>query len=335
MAEAFADHPWVLADREQVCGVGVAEAVEGEVADLEAPDETDEPLGDVVWVLQGTDDGREHVAGPAPTVPDELGCVALLAPMLPEDVGGPVVDVDDSARAASISAIERSVESDRRRVFTVQEVVAFALTFDVPFLWFLIPPPDIGLRLEGLDGPIAQLWRIAIGTNEQADQILGRLAAFAEANPEAANEVAETALGFEPGVTMEHYQQVRLDSLIDMVTEELDSLDELFGEMSRLVDRYNETSTRFTLNSDAPRRAYRQTSEVLLGRKVWELINAEYGRKSPGLSLLELVDRDDVPWESLIDTDRPAVRDAVLKFVEAIEPELRDYMRAGSTDNSV
>lgn len=38
----------------------------------------------------------------------------------------------------------------------MQEVVAFALTFDVPFLWFLIPPPDIGLKLEGLDGPIAR-----------------------------------------------------------------------------------------------------------------------------------------------------------------------------------
>jgi transcriptional regulator with XRE-family HTH domain len=231
-------------------------------------------------------------------------------------------------KKTSISAIERSVESDRRRVFTVQEVVAFALTFDVPFLWFLIPPPDIGLKLEGLDGPIAQLWRIAIGTDAQADQILGRLAAFAEANPEAANEVAETALGFEPGVTMEHYQRVRLDGLIDMVTEELDPLDELFGEMSRLVDRYNETSTRYTLNSDAPRRAYRRTSEVLLGRKIWELINQEYGRKFPGLSLLDLVDRDDVPWETLIDTDRPEVRDAVLKFAEAIEPELRGYIRS-------
>ena len=34
---------------------------------------------------------------------------------------------------------------------------------------------------------------------------------------------------------------------------ELDPLDELFGEMSRLVERYKETSTRFALNHDAPR----------------------------------------------------------------------------------
>lgn len=93
------------------------------------------------------------------------------------------------------------------------------------------------------------------------DKHLGqRLAAFAEASPESAHEVVETALGFEPGVTMEHCQRVRLDGLIDMVTEELDP-----------------------------------------------------------------VDRNDVPWETLADTDRPEVRDAVLKFAEAIEPELRRY----------
>jgi hypothetical protein len=63
----------------------------------------------------------------------------------------------------------------------------------------------------------------------------------------------------------------------------------------------------------------------LLGRKVWELINQKCGRKFPGLSLLDLVDCDDVPWESLIGTDRPEVRDAVLKFAEAIEPELRKF----------
>jgi len=54
------------------------------------------------------------------------------------------------------------------------------------------------------------------------------------------------------------------------------------------------------------------------------------GRKFPGLSLLDLVDRDDVPWESLIDTDRSEVREAVLKFAEAIEPELRAFVSGGA-----
>ena len=32
-----------------------------------------------------------------------------------------------------------------------------------------------------------------------------------------------------------------------------------------------------------------------------------------------------MPWESLIHTDRPEVRDAILRLAEAIEPELRAY----------
>lgn len=127
-------------------------------------------------------------------------------------------------------------------------------------------------------------------------------------------------------MTLDHYQRVRLDGLIDMVTEELDPLDEMFAEMGRLVERYNTAATRFSLNADVPQRAYRRTSEVLLGRKVWQLINAECGRKFPGLTLLDLVDRDDVRWESLIDTDRPEAREAILRLAEAIEPDLRCYV---------
>lgn len=54
------------------------------------------------------------------------------------------------------------------------------------------------------------------------------------------------------------------------------------------------------------------------------MIKAEYGRNFPSLRLLDLVDRN-APWESLIDTDRPEVRDAILRLVSAIEPDLLVY----------
>lgn len=64
---------------------------------------------------------------------------------------------------------------------------------------------------------------------------------------------------------------------------------------------------------------------MIRGRKVWELIAEKHGNDFPGSSLIDLVDRTDVPWESLINTDRPEVRDAILSFAEAVEPELRAY----------
>ncbi len=42
---------------------------------------------------------------------------------------------------ASISAIERAYDGERRREFDAQEVLAFALAFDLPLLWFFLPPP--------------------------------------------------------------------------------------------------------------------------------------------------------------------------------------------------
>ena len=170
-----------------------------------------------------------------------------------------------------------------------------------------------------------QLWRIVVGTDRQAEDIKERPVEFASANPAAAKEVAEAALDLEPGVTLGHFEGRRLDGLIDMVVEERDPLDDLFDEMKRLFERCESLQTRFALMADTPRRAYRRTSEVILGRKVWELIAEEYGNSFPGSSLVDLADRNDVPWESLIRTDRPEVRDAILRLAEAIEPELRAY----------
>jgi hypothetical protein len=41
---------------------------------------------------------------------------------------------------ASISAIERAYDGDRRREFDAQEILAFALAFDLPLIWFFLPP---------------------------------------------------------------------------------------------------------------------------------------------------------------------------------------------------
>lgn len=42
---------------------------------------------------------------------------------------------------AAFSAAERSVDGRRIREFNANELVAFAMAFDLPLGWFLIPPP--------------------------------------------------------------------------------------------------------------------------------------------------------------------------------------------------
>lgn len=230
-------------------------------------------------------------------------------------------------KKTSISAIERSVESERRRVFTAQEIVAYALTFDVPLIWFFIPPGDPGLRMAGPHPMQAfDLWPLTMGNDRQMEEVRERLVELAEHSPHEARLAVDATMQYEPGVTWEHFRQQRVDGLLDLVAEERDHLDELFLDMKTLVERYETRTMRYSIMGDTPRKAYRRTAEVLLGKKVWELINEEYGRKVPGLALDSLVDHENVPWEELVNTDRPEVRDAVLKFAEAIEPEMRDYL---------
>src|SRR6266700_2595328 len=65
---------------------------------------------------------------------------------------------------ASISAIERSLEGDRRREFDAQELVAFALTFDLPIVWFLLPPPGAEeYQLAGTERSVLHLVRLLFG----------------------------------------------------------------------------------------------------------------------------------------------------------------------------
>jgi len=231
-------------------------------------------------------------------------------------------------KKTSISAIERSVESDRRRVFTAQEIVAFALAFNVPVVWFFIPPPVAGLRLAGAHMDAFDLWPLTMGTDQQMAEVRDRLVELAAEFPNEARVAVDATLEYEPNVTWEHFRQQRVDGLLDLVAEERDHLDDLFLQMKDLVDRYETKTMRYSIMGDTPRKAYRRTAEVLLGKKVWELINDEYGRKVPGLALDSLIDHENVPWEELINTDRPEVKEAVLKFAEAIEPEMRDYLSA-------
>src|SRR5213080_122296 len=42
---------------------------------------------------------------------------------------------------AGVSSIERAWDGDRRREFDAHELLIFAMVFDLPILWFLLPPP--------------------------------------------------------------------------------------------------------------------------------------------------------------------------------------------------
>src|SRR5947209_14660457 len=73
---------------------------------------------------------------------------------------------------ASISAMERGFDGERRRRFDAHELYLLSVVFNVPIAYFFIPPPGTGLgELADTRRPIAELWRSLLGTDDQLDAI--------------------------------------------------------------------------------------------------------------------------------------------------------------------
>jgi transcriptional regulator with XRE-family HTH domain len=76
---------------------------------------------------------------------------------------------------ASISAIERAYEGERRREFDAQEVLAFALAFNLPLVWFFLPPPADHRALHRTSNIVSELYGIVFGREDQLGPVYDRL----------------------------------------------------------------------------------------------------------------------------------------------------------------
>ncbi|MDQ6614818.1 MAG: hypothetical protein M3083_08740 [Actinomycetota bacterium] len=76
---------------------------------------------------------------------------------------------------AGISSIEAAYRGARRREFDAHELLIFSLTFDLPVVWFLLPPQDDNRQLRGTSILAADLHRIIYGSADQRGELRRRL----------------------------------------------------------------------------------------------------------------------------------------------------------------
>lgn len=226
---------------------------------------------------------------------------------------------------ATISSIEKSFE-DRRRAFTVHEIVAFALGFDVPAHWFLLPPPHPGLTLAGADGlPLANLWRLLLGTPQNSQSIESRMKELQEVNPRAVSALS-AQLGGAAGLPYKHYREEQMRQLLEMVDDEYSHLVDLFEDMAQLAARFKSVTTTQALAADAPRKAYRYATDVFLGRNLYRTLSEGRDREERTEVVGAISRTKDLPWDEIIDTDDEQIAEAVRQLANAIEPKLRKYL---------
>jgi transcriptional regulator with XRE-family HTH domain len=138
---------------------------------------------------------------------------------------------------ASISGIERGYMG-RRREFDAQELVAFACCFDLPIMWFFIPPLDDYRRLLNTSDHVNELYTLLLGREDQLPTLYDRFRELGYREPDAADVTLERMSGGErTGKTMADYRTRRKDLLIALLDRSSDKFDKATDELGGIVDQ--------------------------------------------------------------------------------------------------
>ena len=131
---------------------------------------------------------------------------------------------------ASISAMERGFDGDRRRRFDAHELYLLSVVFDVPIAYFFIPPPGTtSTELTDTRRPVAELWRATLGTDAQLDAVDARLAEIRGDDPDASDEMLAAIFGSDETEAGWHgdFRTWRKRRLREVEVEYGDQLDEV------------------------------------------------------------------------------------------------------------
>ena len=107
---------------------------------------------------------------------------------------------------ASISAMERGFDGERRRRFDAHELYLLSVVFDVPIAYFFLPPATGPYKeLADTHRPVTELYRALLGTDQQLDVLDDRLSEIQLEHPEAVDEslaaIAEPERAVATGTT--------------------------------------------------------------------------------------------------------------------------------------
>ncbi len=145
---------------------------------------------------------------------------------------------------ASISAIERSYGGDKHREFDAQEILAFACAFDLPLLWFLLPPPGDSRRLQGTSDRINELYRLALGREDQLEELYARFRELGMREPDTDDERWAAVHGAPTKAMLNDYRHRRKEMLLALLTEHADGVDQAADEIGAFFDHLRQVGIR-------------------------------------------------------------------------------------------
>ncbi len=145
---------------------------------------------------------------------------------------------------ASVSAIERAWDGDRRREFDAHELLIFAMVFDLPILWFLLPPKGDHRLMRGTTRQVDELLIWLLGRPEQLEPLYARLRELGLHDPTEAELIVEKLTGQPAGSRAWSYKERRKEMLLALLDQHADSFDTAVEELAKIVDHLRQTGIR-------------------------------------------------------------------------------------------
>lgn len=165
---------------------------------------------------------------------------------------------------ASISAMERGFDGERRRRFDAHELYLLSVVFGVPIAYFFLPPPNPGFQeLADTHRPVSELYAAILGRDWELADFDERLRDINVTNPEDVDDVLVALFGEEGAAKNWHdhfrtWRKKRLAELAKTYGDQLEEVAEFLGEFALQIKSFG---PRTYLQS----KAYRQGEDPKVG----------------------------------------------------------------------
>jgi transcriptional regulator with XRE-family HTH domain len=156
---------------------------------------------------------------------------------------------------ASISAMERGFDGDRRRRFDAHELYLLSVIFGVPIIYFFIPPRESGLReLADTRRPLSELYVSLLGRDHELVEVDERLTELNLSNPEEVDNLAAAVFGGKEAAARnwhDHYRTWRKKRLVEIARNYGDRLDEVAEFLAEFANQITQIGPKAYLQMKA------------------------------------------------------------------------------------
>jgi transcriptional regulator with XRE-family HTH domain len=145
---------------------------------------------------------------------------------------------------ASVSAIERAWDGDRRREFDAHELLIFAMVFDLPMIWFLLPPKGDHRLMRGTTRQVDELYLWLLGRPEKLEPLHERLRDYGIHEPAQSELIVEKLTGRPAASRAWSYKERRKEMLLALLDNHADEFDSAVDELGKWVDHLRQAGIR-------------------------------------------------------------------------------------------